>query len=143
MSDSDIFLDDENQSTIEPNHLENIAETVNSLTKWISTVEDKVTLLNDKTDALALQVERNHKESVHLLNSILQATNKQRITKRRVEELIFCNRELALGLSAKLFTSDAKRAKTDPKLIPKETLHPSVMSFVFVEDDEDDKEEEK
>jgi hypothetical protein len=66
--------------------------------------------------------------------------------KSRIKRMAECNRELGLALSAKIYRSESKRAKTE-SFTPITTYHPSVLPFIFSDTeedcDEDSKENEK
>jgi hypothetical protein len=93
--------------------------TVDSMIKWISSLEDKVV---DSFARIETTVTRIHEEQARLA-----AENK---------ELICCNRELAVELSKRLYHADFKSKKVlNPALVEdvvSGALHPKVIPFVYL-----------
>jgi len=104
-----------------------IDATVDSLTKWVSSLEDKVEASTVQIERLQDVIEAQSKLLI-ASNAVLNDMKAQIDYKRRVEVLTAANRELALVLSAKLFKSDAKRTGR-PIPLPG-TIHPDVEQFL-------------
>lgn len=96
--------------------------TVDSMTKWISSLEDKVTSSFTRLEDMLTTVLEQQED--------LAAKNK---------ELVQCNRVLAEELSKKLFKSEFKARKiTNPSAeeVVSGALHPKVIPFVYLENTE-------
>jgi hypothetical protein len=136
MSDIEIEEDTLNESiqTGTPSD-DNLQRSVDGLQKWVSAVEDKVIVCStelEKLNELVTQNEATLKAIVDSLKELNQCVQ----TKNRIKRMTECNRELGLALSAKIYRSEAKRAKTET-FTPITTFHPSVLPFIFSDTEED------
>lgn len=136
------YNDDDNLSSIEPKTDEKIAESVESLRVWVSSIEDNVVQCVQEVRNLNDAVEQNERTLETILRGLKQLTSEVK-TKERMKRMTECNRELGLALSAKLYRSEAKRLKTT--YTPLNTFHPSVIPFIFSdsEDENEQKEDDK
>lgn len=107
------------------------AETVGSLTKWVSSLEDKVSECTSQVERLQDQL-NTQSESLSAIKNLLEVLTTRVDCRKRLREATHCNRELGIALSVKLFRSEAKKTKTLPP--HPETIHPSVQPFLFDED---------
>jgi uncharacterized coiled-coil protein SlyX len=108
------------------------AETVGSLTKWVSSLEDKVSECTTQIELLQEQIS-TQSDTLNTIKSMLHALTEKVDCRKRLREATHCNRQLGVALSAKLFKSEAKRTKTNPP--PHNTIHPSVEPFLVDESD--------
>jgi len=136
------YDDDEELSSITPKPDEKIAESVESLRVWVSSIEDNVVQCVHEVRSLNDAVEQNERTLETILRGLKHLTSQVK-TKDRIKRMTECNRELGLALSAKLYRSEAKRLKTT--YTPVNTFHPSVIPFIFsdTEDEEEQKDDEQ
>jgi predicted RNase H-like nuclease (RuvC/YqgF family) len=136
------YDDDEELSSVTPKPDEKIAESVESLRVWVSSIEDNVVQCVHEVRSLNDAVEQNERTLETILRGLKHLTAQVK-TKDRMKRMTECNRELGFALSAKLYRSEAKRLKTT--YTPVNTFHPSVIPFIFsdTEDEEEQKEDEK
>jgi len=114
---------------------------IDDMTKWISSLEDKVSNVTQKVEVST--------EAVHLTNTrINQIEGTLKKVLEKVEEihgemkfknieLVRCNRLLAEKLSKKLYHSDYKKQGiSDPKaaFVVAGSLHPEVIPYVYLDD---------
>jgi hypothetical protein len=114
---------------------------IDDMTKWISSLEDKVTHVGQKVESTT--------EAVHSTNTRMNEFDKtlKKVLEKVEEihgelrlknvELVRCNRLLAEKLSKKLYHSDYKKQGiSDPKaaFVVAGSLHPDVIPFVYLDD---------
>lgn len=140
MSQDDLnFLNDDLDVSSSENEEEKIKagqieKTVESLTKWVSALEDKVA---DCTEAVKVSLDNQdetHKTLVKISSALDQLVKVQVRTERKRTRLRIANYELATALSDKLYKSEAKRNKTG--CVQRGTIHPTVLPFIVSEDEE-------
>jgi hypothetical protein len=118
------------------------AEIVDSLTKWVSTVDSKATHCITHLEEISEMVTR-HEAILLSIQSLVSVSRKEEQLKRRVEILEAANIELGLALSSKLYKSEAKRNKGVIEPISVVGIfHPTVLPFI-VERDESSYEREE
>jgi predicted Holliday junction resolvase-like endonuclease len=101
---------------------EKTSVTVDSMIKWISSLEDKVSSSSER-------IER-------MLSTLIE---QQELLRSKNTELVRCNRELAVKLSEVLFRKEFKARKlTNPlaEEVVQGALHPKVIPFVYLEKSE-------
>jgi len=114
---------------------------IDDMTKWISSLEDKVTEVKQKLDITTDQVyltNRRMNQVEGTLQKVLEKIEEMHgEMKFKNIELVRCNRLLAEKLSKKLYHSDYKKQGiTDPKaaFVVSGSLHPDVIPFVYLDD---------
>jgi hypothetical protein len=111
------------------------AEIVDSLSKWVSTVDSKATHCVSSLEQITETLDR-HESFLLSIKQLLTASKKQEQLARRVQMLEDANLELGIALSAKLFKSDAKRNKGSlPQTSVVGAIHPSVLPFLIEKQD--------
>jgi hypothetical protein len=106
------------------------AEIVDSLSKWVSTVDSKATHCVSTLESITETLDR-HESFLLSIKQLLVASKKQEQLVRRIQMLEDSNLELGVALSAKLFKSDAKRNKGSiPPTSVVGAIHPSVLPFL-------------
>jgi hypothetical protein len=114
---------------------DNLQRSVDGLQKWVSAVEDKVIECSSEVEKLNELVTQNETTLKAIVASLKELTSVVQ-TKDRMKRMTECNRELGLALSAKIYRSEAKRAKTET-FTPVTTFHPSVLPFIFSDTEEE------
>ena len=141
---SDIYVE-ENTDTeslqTETLSADNLLRSVDSLQKWVSAVEDNVIHCTSEITKLNDLVAQNEATLQALVNSLKELKQSMNV-KTRIKRMAECNRELGLALSAKIYRSESKRAKTE-SFTPTTTYHPSVLPFIFSDTEEDCEEGEE
>lgn len=106
------------------------AEIVDSLTKWVSTVDSKATHCVSHLEEISETINR-HEAILLTIHSLLASSRKQEQLERRVKLLEEANLELGVALSTKLYKSEAKRNKG---MIPPTSvisgIHPAVLPYI-------------
>ena len=98
---------------------ENTSVTVDSMVKWISSLEDKVTT-----------------SFSHIEEMLLSIKEQQDVLATRNKDLVRCNRQLAEKLSEILFKREFKQRKIVNPLAEEVihgALHSTVIPFVYLE----------
>lgn len=139
------FNDDES-SLCEDAQFLNISLKLAEINRTVASTEDKLVRHEDALEnitSILRGLQDSQAEISNTLARVLVRFRKHAYNKRKVQELVRCNKELAVALSKKLYTSEFKRKK-----IPytegtfEGVIHPSALPYVYLDSHPSDDEED-